>query len=369
MVWGERIRLNPFRSSAAKLLREKLIHTFGMDQSAVQSGPGGLFPGIVEALTVASCDPDVHIHEWLRGKAPVGITAPIQPGGIFPVISPQSVGKEKDRARYLHAKVWGNANYASYDEHKVQADELFHKEVQKGYVQWAASRDELEREVGTLHLAKIGVIVKGAKMRLIHDLRRNGTNARVTFQERLVLPRLKDLVAGIMDLFQAKHQGEGMDLLTLDFRDAFKQLHVVPTERPFLAGAAMDGFFSYRTILFGVGSGPLVWCRVAAWVMRSTQAWLGNHRAQTNCFVDDPIIAIQGSHLQRRRLAMGVLLWWSSLGLKLAYEKGSFGPDAVWIGTHFLVNPVINKVEICLPAKKNTEILTALEQIMDNSRE
>ena len=146
-------------------------------------------------------------------------------------------------------------------------------------MQWAASRDELEREVGTLHLAKIGFIVKGAKMRLIHDLRRNGTNARVTFQERLVLPRLKDLVAGIMDLFQANYQGEGMDLLTLDFRDAFKQLHVVPTERPFLAGTAMDGFFSYRTVLFGVGSGPLVWCRVAAWVMRSTQAWLGNHRA------------------------------------------------------------------------------------------
>ena len=48
-------------------------------------------------------------------------------------------------------------------------------------MQWAASRNELEREVGTLHLAKIGVIVKGAKMRLIHDLRRNGTNARVTF--------------------------------------------------------------------------------------------------------------------------------------------------------------------------------------------
>ena len=141
-----------------------------------------------------------------------------------------------------------------------------------------------------------------------------------------------------------------MDLLTLDFRDAFKQLHVV------------------RTVLFGVGSGPLVWCRVAAWVMRSTQAWLGNHRAQTNCFVDDPILAIQGSHVQRRRLAMGVLLWWSSLGLKLAYEKGSFCPDCVWIGTHFLVKPVINKVEICLPAKKNTEILSALEEIMDNSR-
>ena len=52
-------------------------------------------------MTVAACDPDVHIHEWLRGKAPVGITAPIQLGGVFPVIPPQSVGKEKDRARYF----------------------------------------------------------------------------------------------------------------------------------------------------------------------------------------------------------------------------------------------------------------------------
>ena len=32
------------------------------------------------------------------------------------------------------------------------------------------------------------------------------------------------------------------------------------------------------------------------------------------------------------------------------------------------MKPVVNKVEICLPAKKNTEILSALEEIMDNSR-
>ena len=170
-----------------------------------------------------------------------------------------------------------------------------------------------------------------------------------------------------MDLLQAKTQGEGVDLLTLDFRDAFKQLRKVEPELRFLAGAAMDGYFSYRTVLFGVGSGPLVWCRVAAWVMRSTQAWLSYNRAQTNCFVH-PIIAIRGTVVQRRRLAMGVLLWWCSLGFKLAYEKGSFGPDAVWIGTHVLVQSATNKVEIRLPAKKNAEILSALVEIMDNSR-
>ena len=126
-------------------------------------------------------------------------------------------------------------------------------------------------------------------MRLIHDMRRNGTNSKVIFHERLVLPRLKDVIQGVMEFVKGKANEEGIDFLSLDFRDAFKQLHVVKSERPYLAGVAMGGFFSYRTVLFGVGSGPLVWCRVAAWVMRSTQAWLANERAQTNCFVDDPI--------------------------------------------------------------------------------
>ena len=184
-------------------------------------GPGGLIPGIFKILTAEAGDPDVHIHQWLTGEVPLGITAPIMPGGVFPIVSPQSVGKEKDRARYLHAKVWGNTNYASYDDLKDVAHELLQKEVRNGYVQWGANRAELEQEVGALHLAKIAVVVKGTKVRLIHDLRRNGTNARVTFRERLVLPRVKDLISGIMELLQKQSSGEGVELLRLDFRDAF----------------------------------------------------------------------------------------------------------------------------------------------------
>ena len=41
---------------------------------------------------------------------------------------------------------------------------------------------------------------------------------------------------------------------------------------------------------------------------------------------------------------MGVLPWWRTLGLKLACEKGSSGPE-VWIGTHFTVNKVEVSVE------------------------
>ena len=76
-----------------------------------------------------------------------------------------------------------------------------------------------------------------------------------------MLRGVKNLISGIMELLQSQASGDGVVFLTLDFRDAFKQLHVVPSERPILAGAAMDGFFSYRSAVRG-------WVR-ATWVVQS----------------------------------------------------------------------------------------------------
>ena len=38
------------------------------------------------------------------------------------------------------------------------------------------------------------------KTRLIHDLRRSGTNSQVRMQERLVLPRMSDCLEDTLDL-------------------------------------------------------------------------------------------------------------------------------------------------------------------------
>ena len=160
-------------------LREKLRSMLGLGFEVLAPGPGGLFPGLFQGLTLAAQDPDVHVHEWLRGAVPLGITASIPPGGVFPTVSPQCVGREADRLRYLKAKVWDAENYSSYQEHKEKADKVLQTEIDKGYVQWAPSRVELEREVGTLHLAKMAVVLKGEKVRLVHDMRRNGTHSHV----------------------------------------------------------------------------------------------------------------------------------------------------------------------------------------------
>ena len=91
-------------------LRERLCSMLELGQDALVPGRGGSFPGSFQGLTQAAQDPDVHVHNWLRGEVPLGITTQIPPGGVFPVVSPQCVGREKDRLRYVNAKVWDSQN-------------------------------------------------------------------------------------------------------------------------------------------------------------------------------------------------------------------------------------------------------------------
>ena len=94
-----------------------------------------------------------------------------------------------------------------------------------------------------------------AKVRLVHDLRRSGVNAKVRLCDRLVLPRVGDVLEDLLDLLAA-HPGADIELTVADFKDAFKQLKVGPAERRFLCGKGRRGWFCYKTVLFGVGGRP-----------------------------------------------------------------------------------------------------------------
>ena len=83
-------------------------------------------------------------------------------------------------------------------------------------------------------------------------------------------PRLTEVVADALDLMVPQRQSKG-EYMVLDIRDSFKQLRIQPSERRFLGGEALGGFIVYLVLIFGVESGPLLWGRVAAPLMRSLQ--------------------------------------------------------------------------------------------------
>ena len=103
------------------------------------------------------------------------------------------------------------------------------------------------------------------KHRLIHDLSRSGVNHLVKLPERQVLPRLDDITSRLKILMRTCRAGEEVEIMVLDFKDAFKQLRVAEEERHYLAGECpVKGFFAYHRIMFGIASGPLTCGRVAA---------------------------------------------------------------------------------------------------------
>ncbi|CAE7359038.1 icd [Symbiodinium natans] len=344
-----------YRDADVRLVQSKLASLLGLKDIPRQPG---LWSELLQALVQASGDPDLPAAKWPKEGTPLGIEEEIPPGGVFPRLSAEEQVGEAARLEFCHEMSGAEYNYQSYEEHREHADKLFRKEVEAGFAQADADRATLESQVGPLVLAAIGVVAKrkpggGYKYRLVHDLRRNGVNSKIQVQERLILPRLKDAIEDAVSLFESGLLPEEEVLwLTLDFKDAFKQLPTKQSEQRYLAGQADGRYFYYKTVLFGVRTGPLVWCRVAALVSRATQALTSSVESRLELFIDDPLIALKGTQSMVRWAAARVLWFWLALGLKLAWPKGSLGPEAHWIGAVLKADRTQRAVEVSIPASK-----------------
>ncbi len=296
--------------------------------------PRGLQALLLQKIAVAMGDPDLEAVTWLSTSVPLGITRPIIPAGVFPEAEQPIATSAADAYDALHAA----DNYASYADYQREADDNLRAEWQQGRLEWRQTRKALEKEFGQITLSRIGVIAKvknGAlKLRLIHDLKRSGVNSQVSFKERIILPRLSDIVDDILALLEYSNDGT-WDQMVLDFRDAFKQLPVHPSEQRFLGGAALGGYFIYKVVLFGIKSGPLVWGRIAAYLMRLTAATIYDLPARLHCYVDDPILTVAGAPAARQRTALLVVILWLAVGGDLSWAKGQYGCRVDWIGATF----------------------------------
>eukprot|EP00919_Chromeraceae_sp_WS-2016_P019672 GHVR01046837.1.p1 GENE.GHVR01046837.1~~GHVR01046837.1.p1 ORF type:complete len:183 (+),score=15.44 GHVR01046837.1:78-626(+) len=177
------------------------------------------------------------------------------------------------------------------------------REVEAGFAE-TGDVAGLTAKYGELVLSKTACIVSDKdgkqKVRLIHVLRRSAVNGRIHLQERLVLPRLPDVISATLDLMETGYDTAHLRVLVADFSDPFKMLRTHPRERRFLACRALGTYFVFCTVFFGVGTGPLVWCRVAASMMRITQAALGTDTSRIACFMDDPLLVVAGCRLTVR---------------------------------------------------------------------
>ena len=316
-----------------------LSQHFGGTVSGACYTPGQINHALLRLLITAAGDPDDVLPDWAAGGTPLGITQAIPVRGIFPTSTGAAAETDPTLLEGTSCAA-AEGNYASFLEHGALAEAELAKEWRLGYLRWAPNRATLEAEVGPLVPSKMAVLVneKGGttKVRVIHDLRRSGVNAAASIPERVVLPRLMDAAYSMIGVAQELQVGEAVEVAVVDFKDAFKHLRVHPSERRFLAGASrldgIMGYFYYCTVLFGAIAGPLVWGRIAAYLMRLTAGMFEPGHVGLQCFVDDPIIAVRGSWRDRNLRLAAILLLWCALGFRLSWAKASRGTSVSWIG-------------------------------------
>ena len=106
----------------------------------------------------------------------------------------------------------------------------------KGYLDIFPSESEARKALGEpLVFTKLGLITKARpdntfKRRIIWDFRVSDVNRAIEVAERVVLPRLEDVIADARELWAGVGRGERVLLLVLDISDAFHQVPLHPAE-------------------------------------------------------------------------------------------------------------------------------------------
>ena len=90
-------------------------------------------------------------------------------------------------------------------------------------------------------LSKIGLIVKGAKKRMILDTKESGLKHCSAKHQRVLLPRLLDAITQGLNLLSECGAEESVDWFVLDYSDAFWQVPLHPDERRFFCAKCAFG--------------------------------------------------------------------------------------------------------------------------------
>ena len=322
-------------------------------------GATGLQPSIFEAYRRLTGDPDEHLATWLREGAPLGINRPVLSAGVFPTVPDEPVSSEYVTGLARSPTGW--ENYRSADDDTPTATSLLEHMVDQDWAESYSQWDDVTRALGEgVVLNKLALLSKtksdgSVKHRLVWDLRRSGVNLAVRQGERVILPRLSDVVADLREL--AGTNKTGAFLLGTDVSEAFHQVPLHESERQFTVAALGGKYYVFKVLVFGSSSAPTVWGRYAAFLGRSTAAVIGTDPLRLQVYVDDPLCICLAEPPRAARLFSVALLWALAAGYPLAWHKTEGGRDLRWIGAQITLCPA--NVMIQIPEDRVAELYSA----------
>ena len=344
-----------------------------------------LQPAIIDKWLLGAGDPEIHLGDWIRNGAPLGMAKPIPTCGIFPPVDGERAGDYSWDLSFEEALAHEGGNYTCVADNLDDAvieitrllDEKFGVKIPREEV---AARYPAESHTKGC-ISKLAIIVKvkedgSKKRRIIVDLKRSGANSMASIPERPVLPRLSDACTSILNILDVAPE-VGMDgpsavntseneveLVQADFSDAYMHFRVHEDEWPYVFSYGLDAasLILWVHLCFGLRGAPLVWSRLAAALGRMLQGLLLPLEGRLQLYLDDPLWVLRGSRKHRNWLISMLCLVLAALGIKMSWPKCKRGRALVWIGVQFRILAG-SSLELTIPEKKVQEILRELASL------
>ncbi|CAK0806401.1 unnamed protein product [Prorocentrum cordatum] len=321
--------------------------------------------GLVAAWARQANDIDGdYIEDWLKQGAPAGIEVGAEGPGIFPRVDAETSELGHDTLDE-HDDEPEFRNYSLVDggpEAKPEVDRLkatgcvaFFKSYKEACA-WIGAKPDVSM-LGMITNIKNGKV----KRRLILDCKQSGVNATGRQKQKIVLPRLSDVIDDAIYLLrECQHEPQKVvEWLVLDFTDWFYNIPLKHVQRRHFVAYYGGEFIIFLTMAQGSVNAPLVRGRVAALVARLTQSMFRPTVLRHHTYVGGPIISVRGNLAQRDIYFAIIILARRTLGLKFAFRTAERGQEVDWIGARLsckvLPEPVIE--------------VTAAQDIVDDARQ
>ena len=252
------------REEDLQVLRERIARVINAKGNLASPLRTPWQAGLLDAYVREAEDPETELPRWLSNAGvPAGIVVPIKACGIFPRVATEA--KAQAELEGLLVREEPPRNYKSFQEAKEHAQPELQRLVQNKFVTLYKNWKDVLRRFGSTVASKLAAIVKtrkdgSVKCRLVIDFRRSMVNGFVKATERVVLPRIRDVLADVVWLMRNVEADEEVELMVADFQDAFHTLPVAEAEKKFQTARTYDGqFLGFETIVFGGMASPLVW--------------------------------------------------------------------------------------------------------------
>jgi hypothetical protein len=313
-------------------------------------------------------DPDAQLlAKWVLQGAPLGFDHPITTVGVFPKVTGTPADAPELAEIMRPAEGW--ENWPSAVEEAEDLEKLVKEAEAKGFctVTWDAR--EADRCLGGPPvLNRLGVVVKmqgdKKKSRIVWDMRESGVNTRCNPAERILLPRLLDVVHDTLNILR---NGGSPSYAAVDIQDAFHNIPANEDRRYTVAAAPIDGELAhiiYNVLVFGSKSSPTIWGRYAAFLGRVLACVVPENKTQV--YVDDPIWVIPAEGEAAEELLTLAILTTLVFGFPLKLAKASAGKTIKWIGAELEVGSDAEGdfVKVRIPEEKVSKLLQEVDAFL-----